>query len=67
MPILQNGDCVLVNKLIQGPRIFNIFVALRGEEVDIYRIPGLNTLKRNDVIVFNYPRSEEHTSELQSH
>ena len=55
MPILQNGDCVLVNKLIQGPRIFNIFVALRGEEVDIYRIPGLNTLKRNDVIVFNYP------------
>lgn len=55
MPILRSGDCVLVNKLLHGPRIFNVLAALRNESIDIYRIPGLNTLKRNDVIVFNYP------------
>lgn len=55
MPILRSGDCVLVNKLLQGPRIFNVLAALRSESVAIYRIPGLETLKRNDVIVFNYP------------
>lgn len=55
MPILRSGDCVLVNKLLQGPRIFNVLAALRNESIDIYRIPGLKTLKRNDVIVFNYP------------
>lgn len=54
-PALQNGDWIIVNKLIQGPRMFNVYAALRGEEVEICRLPGFGTIKRNDVLVFNYP------------
>lgn len=54
-PALKDGDRILVNKLIMGPRLFNVSKVLRGEEVDIYRLPGLQDLKRNDVLVFNFP------------
>lgn len=54
-PALQNGDWIIVNKMIQGARVFNIYAALQGEEVEIYRLPGLGSIKRNDVLVFNYP------------
>lgn len=54
-PGLITGDYVLVNKLIPGARLFNIFAAMRGEQVKIFRLPGIKKIKRNDVIVFNYP------------
>lgn len=54
-PELIAGDYVLVNKLTPGARIFNIFRSIRGEQVDLFRLPGTNKIKRNDVIVFNYP------------
>ncbi|MDO5427952.1 signal peptidase I [Parabacteroides sp.] len=54
-PGLIAGDYVLVNKLIPGARLFNVFVAMRGERVKIVRLPGIRKIKRNDVIVFNYP------------
>lgn len=54
-PQLQIGDQVLVNKLIAGPRLFNIFASLKGKQVEIYRIPGSGQIKRNDILVFNYP------------
>lgn len=54
-PGLIAGDYVLVNKLIPGARLFNVFAAMRGEQVKIIRLPGIRKIKRNDVIVFNYP------------
>ena len=54
-PTLQPGDNILVNKSIMGARIFNIWEAAEEKEVDIYRLPRLGKVKRNDVLVFHYP------------
>lgn len=54
-PGLIAGDYVLVNKLIPGARLFNVFASLRGKQVQIVRLPGLREIRRNDVVVFNYP------------
>ena len=54
-PGLITGDNVLVNKLIPGARLFNVLASMRGEQVGIVRLPGIQQIKRNDVIVFNYP------------
>jgi signal peptidase I len=54
-PSLETGDRVLVCKLIQGARLFNLFASIRGEQVDIYRLPGLRKIRRNEVLVFNFP------------
>ena len=54
-PELVAGDYVFVNKLLMGPRLFNIFASMRGEQVEIYRMPGLEYVRRNDVLVFNFP------------
>lgn len=54
-PALKDGDRILVNKLIKGARLFNVSSTLNNEEVTIYRMPGLGKLKRNDVLVFNFP------------
>lgn len=55
-PMLTEGDNILVNKCLYGPRIFNLSKALNEEEIEnIYRVPGLKKIKRNDVLVFNFP------------
>lgn len=54
-PELLPGDNILVNKLSKGARLFNVLAALRGEDIAIYRMPGIRTLKRNDILVFNFP------------
>ena len=54
-PALQAGDNVLVNKWITGARIYNIWDALEDKEVKIHRLPGVGKIKRNDVLVFNFP------------
>ena len=54
-PELEAGDYVLVNKTLLGPRIFDISDAMQDKQVKIYRIPGLESIKRNDVLAFNFP------------
>lgn len=54
-PTLQPGDNILVNKSIMGARIFDVWEAVEDKEVEIYRLPGLGKVKRNDVLVFHYP------------
>ena len=51
-PGLIAGDYVLVNKLIPGARLFNVFASLRGEQVQIVRLPGLREIRRNDNLLF---------------
>ena len=49
---IGNGDMVLINKLIMGPRI-------HANSVDwYYRAPGYSRLQRNDLIVFNFPEGD---------
>jgi signal peptidase I len=52
-PSLDTGDHVLVFKPILGPRLFNLFATLSGEQVEIYRTPGIRKVRRNDIVVFN--------------
>lgn len=54
-PTLIAGDNILVNKWVMGGRIFNIWDAMDGKEVKISRLPALGKIKRNDVLVFNFP------------
>ncbi len=54
-PELISGDNLLVMKPIIGARIFNLFASLRKEPTNIYRAPGCREIKRNDVLVFNFP------------
>ena len=42
-----------------GGRLFNVWDALEGKDVRISRLPGLGKIKRNDVIVFNFPYSKQ--------
>ena len=58
MPAIQPGDHICVEKWSLGARIFKIWKCRRGTEVDIHRLPALGNLKRNDVIVFNFPYYE---------
>lgn len=61
-PGMISGDRIVVNKLIYGARIFNINRALNREKFNIYRMPGLGSIKRNDIVVFNFPYPERHDS-----
>lgn len=54
-PELIAGDNVLVAKPVLGARLFDVFASLRGEQTNIWRVPGFRTVKRNDVLVFNFP------------
>lgn len=54
-PELITGDNILVWKPTIGARIFNVFASMRNEQTDIYRIPGIRKIKRNDILVFNFP------------
>ena len=58
-PALLDGDNILVNKCVMGGRLFNVWDALGDKEVDIYRLPGLGKVKRNDVLVFNFSYLEQ--------
>ena len=59
---LLPGDNILVNKWVMGARIFNIWDAAEEKEVEIYRLPGMGKVKRNDVLVFHYPYPHKNDS-----
>jgi signal peptidase I len=54
-PEIVMGDRVLVCKLVYGARLFNLFDALKGKQVKIYRAPGFGNIRRNDAVIFNFP------------
>jgi signal peptidase I len=63
-PTLIPGDYVFVNKMIPGPRIFKSWDFLRNGDFSMRRLKGYRKVRRNDVIVFNYPYSNRHKLEL---
>lgn len=58
-PTLEEGDRVLVWKPVLGARLFDVGKTLDEEQTAIYRLPGLRKVKRNDVLVFNFPHSND--------
>jgi signal peptidase I len=44
-----------VFKPIPGPRLFDVFALLKGKQVSIFRLPGIKKIRRDDVVVFNFP------------
>lgn len=54
-PTLIPGDHILVEKWTMGGRIFDLLDAAEGKEVEINRLLGWGKVKRNDVLVFNFP------------
>ena len=63
-PALKVGDNIIVNKLIMGARLFNVVAALNKEEITIRRLPDMSKVKRNDVLVFNFPYSRQSTDNI---
>jgi signal peptidase I len=57
-PEIKSGEYILVNKLIPGPRLFKNFeFSKSNSKPQTYRIKGVRTIQRNDVLVFNFPYS----------
>ncbi len=58
-PELREGDFVLVWKPVVGARLFNLNKSLNLEQTEIYRLPGFRKIRRNDVLVFNFPHPND--------
>jgi len=56
-PTIMAGDYILVNKLVLGGRVYKNFDFMKGGKVETKRLWGWRTIKRNDVLVFNFPYS----------
>ncbi|MDR2146987.1 MAG: signal peptidase I [Tannerella sp.] len=55
-PTIEGGDYIFVNKQIPGPRIFPHFPKVRVDgKVITKRFKGIREIRRNDIIVFNFP------------
>jgi signal peptidase I len=55
-PVILSGDYIITNKLIPGPRIIkNFFSMQKNGQIEIRRLKGVRKIKRNDVLVFNFP------------
>lgn len=56
-PSILPGDHIVVNKLILGPRIYENPGFLKGRKTKMKRINGMRKVRRNDVLVFDFPYS----------
>ena len=54
-PTLQRGDRIAVNKLLYGARIYKDYDFQDGMELKSFRMKGLRNIRRNDILVFNFP------------
>lgn len=63
-PTIMSGDHVVVNKLVPGPRIIKNFFSLgKGETPNCTRLGG-HPVKRNDMLIFNFPYSNRERLDL---
>ena len=76
------GDFLFVSKLHYGPRtpmtplqvplthqtIWGTNIPSYSDAIQLksYRLPGFSEVKRNDVVVFNYPPEEHHPADLRT-
>ena len=57
-PSILQGDYIFVNKLVLGGRVYKNFDFMKGGKVETKRFWGIRKVKRNDVLVFNFPYSD---------
>lgn len=62
-PTLEAGDRILVNKTIVGARIYKDYRFHNGMELKCWRTRGLRDLQRGDIVVFNFPRNGDGSSD----
>lgn len=58
MPALHPKDRVVVWKMEAGARIFSLRDAFQHKPLKIFRVPGISTIARNDIVIFNFPYPE---------
>ena len=58
MPALHPKDRIIVWKMEAGARLFSLHDAFGHKPLRVYRLPGFNLIKRNDILVFNFPYPE---------
>ena len=57
-PAVLAGDFIIANKQIPGPRVYRDIRQLRIDgKVQTKRFKGIRKVKRNDILVFNFPYS----------
>ena len=57
-PAVLAGDRIIVNKQIPGPRIYRNIRQIRVDgKVQTKRLKGIRKVRRNDILVFNFPYS----------
>ena len=54
-PTILPGDFILANKWIYGARIFTGLKFDRKTDPPMIHVPGFRSIRRNDVLVFNFP------------
>ena len=54
-PEILPGDFILANKLTYGARIFTSLKFDRNSDPQLKRVSGFRSIRRNDVVVFNFP------------
>jgi len=58
-PAVLAGDFIIANKQIPGPRVFKNIRQIRIEgKVQTKRFKGIRKVRRNDILVFNFPYAE---------
>jgi signal peptidase I len=57
-PAVMTEDRIIVNKQIPGPRVYKDIRQIRVDgKVQTKRFKGIRSIRRNDVLVFNFPYS----------
>jgi signal peptidase I len=64
-PTLGNGDHIIVNKMILGPRIFKDWKFFKSGNWEMRRLKGIRAIKRNEVLVFNLPSSNNDWNKIE--
>lgn len=64
-PTLKTGDYILVNKMIFGPRVFKDWKFWTDGNLEMRRLKGLRSIKRNEILVFNFPISNYNWSKIE--
>ena len=58
-PAIMAGDQIIVNKWIFGGRLLHLWKEVpEDEDVKVSRLPGMRTVRHNDILVFNFPYPE---------
>ena len=61
-PTILGGDFILTDKWTYGARIFTNMNFEKNNKPSFIRIPGFKRIKRNDIVVFNFPFREYHVA-----